>query len=415
MSMDAVALPSLPLHTYPGVFLPLPSASWVRDVKSWDFDLCYAQTTTLLVELGIWLRYAKGIPLLCVNTTHLIAAYDVLLPEKISKIKAVHTILEKLFRRPYEKFFTYLYNQSDGLVVLSEGLRDYWQKLGVRVPIYVIPRTIQADIFDRSIRGNPYLKLLGDKVQGLRLLCVGRHTREKSQDRVIRIFARNILSACPEATLTLVGQGPDTDYYRRVACQLGVQDRVFFTGEVPFTDMLEYYSYGDVFVHASLSETYGNVLGEALWCGMPVVAFEDGMGASSQIKHGVNGILIQPGCSSEEQEQADAVFGKAVLQLASSPEARASMGKTAASMAKEHVSSANIQQRMVDAFMGACQHRARSNMDSARMNSPFYQLWLKWIHFGTWISLSLGLFLLGLLRPSRVDFRKPHLHPSLYR
>jgi len=80
-----VTLPSIPLKTYPGVQLPLPLAAWVYDSSRWDFDLIVAQTTNVLLEFGIWLRKMKGIPLLCVNTTHLAAAYDVLLPENLSR------------------------------------------------------------------------------------------------------------------------------------------------------------------------------------------------------------------------------------------------------------------------------------------------------------------------------------------
>ena len=56
-------------------------------------------------------------------------------------------------------------------------------------------------------------------------------------------------------------------------------------------------------MHASLSETYGNVLGEALWCGTPTVAFADGMGVSSQIQDGVNGVLFAPGKGEEAEAE----------------------------------------------------------------------------------------------------------------
>src|SRR5580692_5698004 len=85
LAPGTVALPSIPLKSYPGVHLPMPLAPWVFDPKRWDFDICFAQTTSLLLQFGIWLREMKGIPLLCVNTTHLVAAYDVLLPEKLAK------------------------------------------------------------------------------------------------------------------------------------------------------------------------------------------------------------------------------------------------------------------------------------------------------------------------------------------
>src|SRR5579863_5264670 len=121
LAPGTVALPSVPLKTYPGLHLPMPLAPWIFDPARWNFDLVFAQTTSLLLEFGIWLRKMKGIPLLCVNTTHLVAAYDVLLPESLSKNDLVQAGVLMTLTRPYERLFSRIYNQSDGLVVLSEG------------------------------------------------------------------------------------------------------------------------------------------------------------------------------------------------------------------------------------------------------------------------------------------------------
>src|SRR5690242_7688503 len=56
LAPGTVSLPSLPLKTYPGVHIPLPLAGWVFDPDRWNFDIVFAQTTSLLVEFGIWLR-----------------------------------------------------------------------------------------------------------------------------------------------------------------------------------------------------------------------------------------------------------------------------------------------------------------------------------------------------------------------
>ena len=90
LAPGTIELPSIPLKSYPGVHIPMPLESWVYDASRWDFDLVFAQTTSLLLEFGVWLRKMRGIPLLCVNTTHLAAAYDVLLPERIAKIGRAH-------------------------------------------------------------------------------------------------------------------------------------------------------------------------------------------------------------------------------------------------------------------------------------------------------------------------------------
>jgi glycosyltransferase involved in cell wall biosynthesis len=415
LAPGTVALPSVPLRTYPGVHLPMPLAPWIFDPQRWSFDICFAQTTTLLLEFGIWLREMKGVPLLCVNTTHLPAAYDVLLPERLSKNDLLQAGVHLTLKRPFERLFSSIYNQSDGLVVLSEGLRTYWRERGVTAPIHVIPRTVQPDVFDRPLGDDPYARWAGEEGapgRGPRLLCAGRHTREKAQDRVIRIFARHVLPHEPEATLTMVGDGPDTPYYRRIARELGAESRVIFTGEVAWTSMADIYRYSDIFVHASLSETYGNVLGEALWCGTPTVAFADGMGVSSQIQDGVNGILFAPGKGEDAEASADAAFGRALVELIRDPRARASLGRAAAKRSRERCSPAAVQQRIADAFQDAQDHAVASGLRPV-MHRPKVMQWLTTLrHARPWTTFNGLIYLGGHLRPAPA-IKRDRLHPAI--
>ncbi len=414
LAPGTISLPSVPLKTYPGVHIPLPLAPWVYDASRWDFDICFAQTTSLLVHFGIWLRKMKGIPLLCVNTTHLVMAYDVLLPEKLSKNEVVQAGLHITLKRPFERTFAAIYNQTDGLVVLSEGLRTYWRERGVTAPIHVIPRAVQPEIFDRPLGPDPYTHLLNDPraSRGARLLCAGRHTREKSQDRVIRIFAKHIATADPDVSLTLLGEGPDTAMYKRVAKECGVADRVFFTGEVPWTTMADFYAYADAFVHGSLSETYGNVLGEALWCGTPTVAFADGMGVSAQIQDGVNGVLFAPGKGDAAEADADRAFGQAVLELLRDPQTRARLGKAASRLARERAHPRAVEQRIADAFQHAQDHAAACGLRPAVHRPKMMQWYTTFQHFRPWTAVMGGIYLFGHLRPAK-GVKREMMHPQI--
>lgn len=418
LAPGTIELPSIPLKSYPGVHIPMPLESWVYDASRWDFDLVFAQTTSLLLEFGVWLRKMRGIPLLCVNTTHLAAAYDVLLPERIAKLGWVNTGVELALKRPYEKLFSSIYNNSDGLVVLSEGLRSYWRERGVTAPIHVIPRAVQPEIFDKPMGSDPYAHLENatDSVwRGSRLLCAGRHTREKAQDRIIRIFARHVAPVDREATLTMLGEGPDTELYKRIAKEEGVEHRVFFPGEVPFTRMPDYYAYADVFVHGSLSETYGNVLGEALWCGTPTVAFADGMGVSAQITDRVNGVLLSPGNGGESEDDADASFGRAVLELIGDPQERARIGKGASKVSRDRNSPLAVQRRVADAFQHAQEHAAACGVRPA-VEGPRVLRWMTTLkHFRTWSTVNGGVYLAGCLRAAPEKKRKSQLHPQIGR
>ena len=416
LAPGTVSLPSVPLKSYPGLHVPLPLEAWVFDASRWDFDIIFGQTTSLLMEFGVWLRKMRGIPMLCVNTTHLVAAYDVLLPERVTKLGWVNAALEFTLKRPFEKIFANMYNNSDGLVVLSEGLRSYWRERGVTAPIHVIPRAVVPAIFDKPIGEDPYTHLEqkdGNSWRGARLLCAGRHTREKSQDRIIRIFARHIAQIDREATLTLLGEGPDSKLYKRIAMEEGVADRVYFPCEVPFTKMPDYYAYSDVFVHGSVSETYGNVMGEALWCGTPTVAFADGMGVSSQIKDRVNGVLLAPGKGEAAEADADAAFGKAVLELLAKPEERAKLGKAATRIARERSSPIAVQTRLADAFHHAQEHAAACGLRPA-VDGPRLLQWLTTLtHFRTWFLVNGGVSLVGKIRQPHTDQKVRAAHPQI--
>jgi 1,2-diacylglycerol 3-alpha-glucosyltransferase len=395
-------LPSAPLRTYPGLRVPLPPA-WMFGWRRFRFDICLAQTTSLLLQFGLWMREMFAVPLLCVNTTHLTAAYDVLLPESLSRSKLVHWLLQSTLKRPMEDLYASMYNRSDGLIVLSDGLREYWRDRGVSVPIHVIARAVAPQIFDAPGGPDPYQRQpgrWGATERGLRIVCAGRHVREKAQDRVIRIFARHIAPHEPQATLTLVGHGPDTAFYQQLAEGLGVGRRVFFTGEVPFTQMPDWYSHADVFLHASLSETYGNVITEALWCGTPLVAFADGMGVSAQVQHGVNGLLVEPGTSPAEQEEADAQLGAATLALLRDPAQRERLGDNASRIGRGRNSPRAVQQRLADAYLSARRHLEQSGLQPAMLGSGPGRLWQTLRNTRPWALYHSALLLAGCLRPA---------------
>ena len=121
--------------------------------------------------------------------------------------------------------------------------------------------------------------------------------------------------------------------------------------------MPDFYRYADVFVHASLSETYGNVLGEALWCGTPVGGLRRRNGrVRADAGRRQRRPLRVPARATSAEAAADAAFGRAVVELIRDPHARARLGKAAARRARERCSPFAVQQRIADAFQHAQDH-----------------------------------------------------------
>ncbi len=355
-------LESMPLRMHPGVHLAMPTFGGLRRVARARFDLVLGQTSNALMDVGVWLRAAHGVPLVMVNTVHLPSVYNALLSERLDRIDAVHAAFAEHLVPFAERQTVDAYNRGDGLVVLSPGLKRYWRERGVRVPVHVIGRAVEPKIFDAVPGADPFLTLshVSDtfrskvRTRGSRSLVVCRLVREKGIARLLRIFARRIAPARPEATLTLVGDGPDRESFESLARALGIAERVCFAGARPLHEMPTWYAHADLFLYTSLSETYGQVVTEALWCGLPVVAFADGMGVSGQIADGVDGALVEPG---PDADQADHAFAHAALRLLSNRDLRRRWAQSARTNARRRADPQACVCRYLETFEVARRHR----------------------------------------------------------
>jgi glycosyltransferase involved in cell wall biosynthesis len=390
-------LPSLPLRMHPGVHLPLPSRDSLAEAARQNFDVVLAQTGSGLTQLGVWLRRTRGVPFLCVNTIHMPSVYDVLLPDRLHHNQRFTEFCRERVIPWVESQLVRTYNDSDGLIVLSEGLAQYWRDRGVGVPIHVIPRCIDPKIFDVTEPEDPFP---ATAARGHRLLCVCRHTREKSVSRILEIFAELIAPAVPDATLTLVGDGPDHDVFRAQALELGIADRTFFPGEQSLTEVARWYQHADVFVYASLSETYGQVIGEALWSGLPVVAFEDGMGVSQQVENGKNGILVPPG---PDERASNWRFAGEVATLLREPARLSALGQAARRRAHDRSSLDQTIERYYAAFEAGREHCLRT-LHGGRTRA--------YLPLARWAAIHMATAAVGTLRPPAVVNRNHRRQPG---
>lgn len=387
---NRVLLTSLPLNAHPGVHLALPTRRGLRELARKRIDIFLGQTGTGMIDLGLFLRRTHKIPFLSVNTFHWASYYEVLFPESFGQNPAVQYVFNGRVIPWLERQVASAYNRSDGLVVLSGGLKQYWRDRGVNCPIHVIPRSVDPSIFDQPVGEDPFP---GQTVRGKRLLSVCRHSREKSLDRLLRIFARWILPEEPEATLTLVGDGPDHDSIMALIRELKLTDKVFSVGEKSLNEVQAYYRHADIFTYTSLSETYGQVVSEALWCGLPVVAMNDGMGVQQQVSHEKDGMLINPG---PDESLSDWRYGQAVVDLLKNDERRLSMGHEAAALARPRCAPDQNINRFYEAF-----HQAKEHLDSTGFGGPNGASGVSIpsaYHLARWTSLHVAAATLGAFR-----------------
>lgn len=383
-----VLFPGIPVPSQPGFFLPLPSPSGLGALANERFDVILGQTGSSLMSAGIWLRTTQRIPLLCVNTAMLASLYDTVLPEGLHENETVQKICKEHVVPVLEQASVRGYNQSDGLIVLSAGLKRYWRDLGVRVPIHVIPRAVDPRVVHAPIGTDPFHPRAKP---GHRILVLCRLVREKGIARLIDIFAKHVAPKNPDATLTFVGDGADHDAFRARAERLGVADRTFFPGEFPVTDVRTWYTHADLFMYASMSETYGQVVSEAMYCGLPVVAFDDRAGVAQQINHGENGILLPPG---PDKEAADLRFAAEIRDLLDRPQRRRQLGEAAHASAVDRADVGRCIERYYAVFDQARRHRDLSPTPTDRLSQ--IRPLLSWTAMHSFVGAA------GLVRPASI-------------
>ncbi len=151
----------------------------------------------------------------------------------------------------------------------------------------------------------------------------------------------DLLSKHKDLQLIVVGPTLEEDYASHVynlVEQLGIEDKVKFAGYRQ--DMYKFYVIGDVFVFASDSEGFGNVLLEAMSFGLPVVSrLLDGV-TDYFIQHGDNGFLFR---TAEE-------YRSQVLELIAKPEKRQLFAQHALALVQSDFSLEAIARRYADLY-----------------------------------------------------------------
>jgi len=100
------------------------------------------------------------------------------------------------------------------------------------------------------------------------------------------------LTALPDATLIIAGNGPDRAALEALARDRGVASRVGFLGTVPHGELAGYHGAADVMALASASEGLANVWVEALACGTPLVITDAG-GAREVVDRPAAGRIVE--------------------------------------------------------------------------------------------------------------------------
>ena len=174
------------------------------------------------------------------------------------------------------------HNAANSTMVPTSQLRNELMSAGFE-RLHVVQRGVDTHVFSPMKRSNALRATWGATKATTIAICVSRLAAEKNLHLVICAFQALKLKQ-PDSKLVFVGDGPMLEQLK-----VDAPDAIFAgfrTGE----DLAAHYASADMFMFASLTETFGNVTIEAMASGLPIVAFNHAA-AGEIIESGVNGIL----------------------------------------------------------------------------------------------------------------------------
>ncbi|MEO0995992.1 MAG: glycosyltransferase family 4 protein, partial [Pseudomonadota bacterium] len=246
-----------------------------------------------------------------------------------ASLRPLHGLLKPLLRQ--------VWRRAAAVVALSGGLKTLARETAPQQPIEVVGNAIASDQFPAGKREF--------RRGSLRLICVCRLVKRKGLAHLLE--AMQTLGRAGHR-LELVGSGELMKDVRERVHELGVGAYVHLTGYVPRERLADYYNDADLFVLPSLSESFGQVLLEAMSCGLPIVATRVG-GIPETITHGENGLLVDPGDAGE--------LVVAVQALADDPAGRKRMAEHNALLARTVYRWETVAARYEDIYVKAIGER----------------------------------------------------------
>ncbi len=279
-----VALPGVPIPGYSLLRLGLPAGGRLK--KLWQEqrpDLVHVATEGPLGASAITAARTLGVPVTSSFHTNFHAYM------RHYRFGPLHGIVLGWLR--------HVHNRTQCTFAPTEELGAELTALGFR-NLALLSRGVDTWQFHPARRSPELRAKWGAEPDDPVVIHVGRMAAEKNYPLLFRVFAA-MQAANPRCRFVFVGDGPLRRRFQRA------HPNGIFTGFISRSELAQHFASADIYIHASLTETFGNVLTEALASGLAVAGF-DYAAARQFIRHGDNGLAVP--C-----DQPEALIDAAVL------------------------------------------------------------------------------------------------------
>lgn len=193
-------------------------------------------------------------------------------------------------------YLKYFHNATRATFTPTEEMKSSLYRMGIQNAV-VMSRGIDTKLFTPEKRCRKLRSSWGLRDEDLCVIYVGRIAVEKNLQLAIKSYQK-IRAKKPSAKFVLVGNGP---------LKRQVEEKhpdFILTGELRDEDLARHYASGDLFLFPSMSDTFGNVVTEAMASGLSVLSFNYAA-PGALISDGLNGHLVPFGNELEYESKAE--------------------------------------------------------------------------------------------------------------
>lgn len=255
----------------------LPMAGLSQRIESFQADIIHAHHPFLLGDTALRIATKKNVPLIFTHHTRY-EDYTHYVPFDSPTLKELAIGIS-----------TYFANLCDGVIAPSESIARLIKRRGVGVPIRVVPTGIDVQAFANG-EGARFRRKLKLPPATFVVGHVGRLALEKNLEYLAESVAL-FVKRTPPSRFLVVGGGPSEEKLREIFTRHGIAGQLMLAGKHTGRALADAYRAMDVFVFASLSETQGMVVAEAMAAGLPVIAL-NAPGVREVMRDRQNGFML---------------------------------------------------------------------------------------------------------------------------
>jgi glycosyltransferase involved in cell wall biosynthesis len=293
-----------------------------REVKKIikDFNPDVVHMMGFLMISQAVMKYSQKYDIPTVSTNHA-------MPENLMDNLKRLAPLSRPINYVMKEYIVRFHKKTDYFTMPTQSALDIF-KLSTRklkIPVEAVSNGINLSMFNPT---NPPIKIINKfKIPTDKPIVsyIGRVDAEKHISVLINAFARVLKKR--DAHMIIVGKGTETANLQQQARDLGIYDKITFTGCVTDQEIVDLHKVGTVFCMASPVELQSLVMLEAMASGKPIVSVDAGP-LKELCQDGRNGILCE---TDNDKEISDAI-----LRILSDPSLAETMGKESVKIAATH-------------------------------------------------------------------------------